>query len=151
MKNFKLLTAMTIVMVLGFATYSFAAGKGNRSGRGGEWLKNCPAAKNLSNEDRQKVQNEIQAFRNDADSIRQQIRQKRSELKNEMKKPSTDSQKAFALQKEISDLEAQIAQKRVQYLINLKNINPALSECLDRGAKMGRKRAGVQFDQNTDK
>ncbi|NJL60091.1 MAG: periplasmic heavy metal sensor [Desulfobacteraceae bacterium] len=78
MNNFRVWMVMAIVMVLGFGTYSFAAGKGNRAGKGGGWLKNCPAAKNLSNEDRQKVLAEIQAFRNDTDSIRQQIRQKKT-------------------------------------------------------------------------
>lgn len=149
MKRFKVLMVMVIVAVLGFGSHAFA-GKGNRPGKG-EGFKNCPAVKNLSPEDLQKVKAEKQAFHKDADVIKQQIQQKRLDLRTEMRKSSTDAQKASALQKEISDLEAQIGQKRIQYLLNLKKINPALSECIEAGGGKGAKKGQRTEKQNSDK
>lgn len=145
MKKFSVLIVMVMVAILGFGNAAFAGkGKVKRDG-----FKNCTAFKNLSPEDQQKVKAEQDAFRNDVKAIKTQIHQKRKELKSEMAKPQSDAQKASALQKEISDLKAQIGQKRIQLQINLKNINPSLSDCF-KGGKGHRKHktpAAPQTDQ----
>lgn len=131
MKKFSVLVVMLMVAVLGFGTTAFA-GKGKRDGKG---LVNCPAYKSLSAEDQQKVKAEQDAFRTDTKAIRDQIKQKHQALKAEMAKAQPDASAAAALQKEISDLKAQAGQKWIQHQINLKNINPALSDCLKKGKK----------------
>lgn len=130
MKKFSVLVAMLMVAILGFGTAAFAKGKGD-----GKGLQNCPAYKSLSAEDQQKVNAEQDAFRADVKALRDQIKQKRQALKAEMAKAAPDAQAASALQKEISDLKAQAGQKWIQHQINLKNINPALSDCLKKGKK----------------
>jgi|GEM_PF-3024784 hypothetical protein len=130
MRKFKVMIVMAMVAVLGFGTAAFAKGRGD-----GKGLLNCPAYKSLSAEDQQKVQAEQTAFQTDAKALRDQIKQKHQALKAEMAKAQPDAQAASALQKEISDLKAQAGQKLIQHQINLKNINPALGDCLKKGKK----------------
>jgi Spy/CpxP family protein refolding chaperone len=134
MKN-KMLTVMVMFALVGFSTFAFA-GKGMGPGKGG----GCAALKNLSAEDQAKVKAEQDAFLKDTQTLRDQIKQKHDDLKAEMVKTDTDEQKAFAIQKEITDLMTQMAQKRLQHQLNLKKINPALGSC---GEFMGGRGPGM--------
>jgi Spy/CpxP family protein refolding chaperone len=136
MKKISVLMAMLMVAMLGFGTSAFA-GKGKRGN--GTGLLNCPAYKSLSAEDQQKVKAEQDAFRTDTKALRDQIKQKHQALKTEMAKAQPDAQAASALQKEISDLKAQAGQKMIQHQLNLKNINPALSDCFKKGKRHQKK------------
>jgi Spy/CpxP family protein refolding chaperone len=138
MNKFRVLIIMAMVAMLGFGSTAFAGKKKGKNGADG--LSRCAAFKSLSAEDQQKVKTERDAFHNDVKAIKTQIHQKRQELKSEMAKPQSDAQKASALQKEISDLRAQIGQKYIQYQLNLKNINPALSDCFKGGKKEHKKK-----------
>lgn len=115
---------MVMFALVGFTTFAFA-GKGMGHGKGG----GCAVLKTLSAEDQAKVKAEQDAFLKDTQTLRDQIKQKHEDMKAEMVKTDTDEQKAFAIQKEITDLMAQMAQKRLQHHLNLKKINPALGAC----------------------
>ena len=79
---------------------------------------------NLSEEDFKKMDEERQAFFNETADLRRDRYAKRLELKSEMVKENPDPQKASGLQKEISDIEAKFAQKRLDHMIKMKKINP---------------------------
>jgi hypothetical protein len=130
----KTMMVMVMFALVGFATFAFAGGM--EHGRSGGW-QGCQAMKNLSADDQAKVKAEQDAFRTDIAPLRQQIQQQYQNLKAEMTKTDTDAQKAVAIQTAISDLMAQMAQKRLQHQLNLKTINPALGNCFPGGPGMG--------------
>lgn len=138
MKN-KTLMVMVMFALVGFANFAFAGkgmgpgGKGGGMGKGG----GCAALQNLSAEDQAKAKAERDAFQKDIEPLRLQIQQKHEDMKAEMTKTDTDEQKAFAIQKEITDLMAQMAQKRLQHQLNMKKINPALGNCFMDGPGPG--------------
>lgn len=79
---------------------------------------------NLSREDAAKMGTEQAAFFKATEKIRQNIYAKGLELRSEFAKENPDAGKASNLQKEISALEGQLDQKRVDYMIALRKITP---------------------------
>ena len=79
---------------------------------------------NLSDEDRAKLNKERQAFFEDTRQLRENRYQKELELRSELAKKDPDAKKAVGLQKEISDLESQLDQKRVEQRIKMRQENP---------------------------
>lgn len=136
MKN-RVLTLMVMVALMGFTTFA-DAGMGMRDGKGGFGKGGgCAAMKTLSADDQAKVTAERDAFIKDTQTLRDQIQQKHLELKAEVAKTDTDVQKASDMVKAITDLVAQIAQKRLVHQLNLKKINPALADCFMMGGPGG--------------
>ncbi len=66
------------------------------------------------------------AFFEKTRQLRQNMFQKRLELAAELARQAPDAQKAGALQKEISGLGSQLAQKRLEFILQIKKINPGL-------------------------
>jgi Spy/CpxP family protein refolding chaperone len=141
------LVALMAVAVMGFVTQGFAEEEtpAPKSGMGfhdkrpaGE----CPGMAagemgygknlNLTKEEREKVDAEINAFRESTKDLRRDIYQKFLELQSEMAKKDPDSKKAFEIQKQISDLRGQMEQKRLEHRFNLKKINPDLGNGMGR-------------------
>jgi Spy/CpxP family protein refolding chaperone len=136
----------TIVMVLalagivGFASLSFADGYG-RGGRGGG-PGNCPRGfgggpgfgGDLTDEEITALQKERQAFGEQTRELRDKIYQKNLELRSELAKQSPDGQKAAGLQKELSGLDSQLDQMRLEHQLKMKKENPKL---YGRGYGMG--------------
>jgi len=130
MKN-RILTLMVMVALMGFTTFA-DAGMGKKGGQAdcpGKGGGGCAAIKTLSAEDQAKVTAERDAFIKDTQALRDQIQQKHLELKAEIAKTDTDVQKASDMVKGITDIVAQLGQKRLQHQLNLKKINPALADC----------------------
>lgn len=143
MKRFasKILVVLTVFTVMGFGGYAFAGG-GMMYDRhhagwdrpGSEWQDGgygCPGyggymMGNLSDEDIQKMDEQREAFFKSTEDLRQNIYQKSLALESEFAKKNPDAKNAANLQKEISDLRAQIDQKRVAHMIEMKKINPGL-------------------------
>ncbi len=146
-RNFvKTLMVLTLATVLGFATNAFAGwgyGRGMGYGRGwcnasrsgygpgmgygrgmGQGLGRFGYSPNLSEEEVKKLDEERSAFFESTTNLRNNIFQKRLELRSELAKQTPDVQIAGKLQKEISELEAQFDQKRIDHLVKMKNINP---------------------------
>jgi len=93
---------------------------------------NCMA--NLNKEDAEKVKAERDKFLKATQNLRQEIMSKELVLQSELVKPVTDVQKAMALQKELSDFESELDQKRLTHLLEIKKISPdAAAACMDKG------------------
>jgi Spy/CpxP family protein refolding chaperone len=79
---------------------------------------------NLSEADQAKIRDLRQAYVEATQSLRSQRNSKRFALRSELAKENPDLQTAAKLQTELSDLNAQLAQKRVEHIIEMKKINP---------------------------
>ena len=79
---------------------------------------------NLSDEDAKKVEKEQTTFFKATEQLRQDIYAKGLELRSELAKENPNPEKAANLQKETSELEGQLDQKRVDHLITLRKITP---------------------------
>jgi len=136
----KILVVLTIFAVMGFGVYAFADGgmgygrhHGGRGHHGPGWNQGgygCPGYGNmmgdLSDEDIQKMGEQREAFFKSTGDLRQKIYQKKLAMESEFAKKNPDAKNAANLQKEISDLRAQIDQKRIAHLIEMKKINAGL-------------------------
>lgn len=114
------------------------AGKGNGMGhpnddgaKGGYGYhhrgKDCPfggPAANLTDEQREKLDAERQAFFEATKTQRQDLNAKNLELWAEMAKRNPDMKKAAGLQKEVSDMQADLDQKRLTHIAKMREINP---------------------------
>ena len=78
----------------------------------------------LTDEQRKAFDEERRAFFKDTDELRQKLYAKGLELRSELAKTDVDPQKAAAIQKDISTLEAEFDQKRLDHMIRMKKINP---------------------------
>jgi Spy/CpxP family protein refolding chaperone len=79
---------------------------------------------NLSEEQLQKLDDEREAFFKETEDLRRQIYQKNLELKSELANKTPDANKASEIQKELSDLKAQFAEKRLQHILKMKAAFP---------------------------
>ena len=136
----KILAVLTVFTVMGFGVYAFADGEmgygrhhAGWNHHGSEWKDGgygCPGygymAGNLSDEQIQKMDEQREAFFKSTEDLRQNIYQKSLALESEFAKKNPDAKIAANLQKEISDLRAQIDQKRIAHMIEMKKINPGL-------------------------
>ncbi|MGB6010342.1 MAG: periplasmic heavy metal sensor [Desulfobacterales bacterium] len=135
----KLLVVLTVFAVVGFGVYAFAdGGMGYGQHRGG-WDHNGPGMRyggsgcpgygghmrgDLSDEENQEMDQQRKAFHKANEDLKQNVYQKQLELESEFAKKTPDAKKASGIQKEISDLQAQIDQNRVGHIIEMKKINP---------------------------
>jgi len=78
----------------------------------------------LSKEDATKIEKEQTAFLKATEKLRQDLYAKGLELRSEFAKETPDAAKAANLQKELSELEGQLDQKRVDHMITLRKITP---------------------------
>jgi hypothetical protein len=85
---------------------------------------------NLSKEDAEKVKAERDRFLKATQDLRQEIMSKQLLIQSELVKPVTDVQKAITLQKELSALEADMDQKHLLHLLDIKKISPDAVSCM---------------------
>ena len=133
MNNFaKAVTVLAIAGIVGFAATSFAGwgrgGGGNCQGQGSGWDQRGSGPSgyqaNPSDEQITRLDKERQAFFEETRDLRENLYQKELELRSELAKEDPDAQKAAGLQTEISDLTAQLDQKRIDHRIKMKKDNP---------------------------
>ena len=133
MNNFaKGITVLAIAGIVGFTATSFAGwgrgGGGNCGGQGSGWSQRGVAPSgyqsNLSDEQITRLDKERQAFFEETRNLRENLYQKEIELRGELAKEDPDAQKAAGLQAEISDLTAQLDQKRIDHRIKMQKENP---------------------------
>ena len=131
----KLIIGLTIAAAIGIGSYAFGhmgggygnyglmhGGPGMHQGYYGERGYDYPG--NLKDEDIKALEAERSAFLKATDSIRQNLYSKELELRSELYKENPDVSKAGALQKEISELESELDQKRIDHMIKIRKINP---------------------------
>ena len=138
MKTNKLRTALAslvAVSVIAAGATAFAGkGMGNQGderGYGGCGKQNrkggCAYGQmnaDLTPEQREQMETERQAFFDATKNDRQDLYAKRLELKAEMAKSQPDMDKASALQKAVSDLQASLDQKHLGHIMAMRKINP---------------------------
>jgi len=142
--NFRnVMLVLAVVAMVGVGATAFAGwGKGHwgngpgrhHGGWGGSGYGPGAMMDNLSDEQIKALEQERQAFLKDTEKIRQEAYSKELELRSELVKENPDAAKAARLQTEISRLEAQLDQKRVDHMIKMRKINPNAG----RGYMMGR-------------
>ena len=71
-----------------------------------------------------RLDKERQAFFEETRNLRENLYQKELELRSELAKEDPDAQKAAGLQAEISELTAQLDQKRIDHRIKMQKENP---------------------------
>ena len=91
----------------------------------------------LSQEERKMLDTEREAFFDATVDLRRSIYQKKMELKSEMAKNPLDTERALAVQKELSELKSQMAQKRLEHRIKLRQSYPDLGPWMGKGKGRG--------------
>ena len=134
MKNFTLtkgiviIAAIAMVGIIGTAYAGWGGGYGHMGrgwghmgwggpGNGGDY----PA---LTDEQRQTMEQERRTFFEETNDLRQNLYTKELALRSELAKSDADAQKAAAIQKDISKLEAELDQKRLNHVVKMKQVNP---------------------------
>lgn len=100
---------------------------------------------NLSDEQVEEFNTLQKEFYEETKDIRQSMRESRLELQLVMTKNPVDVKTAKKIQKEISDLKAKMAEKRIDYLAKVKEIDPDLGRMGFMGKGHGRKGYGQGY------
>ena len=135
-KNCKvlLIAAFILIVMTAGASADMGRGQGYRGmmhqgpgwHHGGYGAPGWGAFGNLSEEDIKKLDEERQAFFEATKDLRREVYQKNLELASEMARQNPDPARAAAIQKEISDTKARLAQKHLDHLFRVRKINPDL-------------------------
>jgi hypothetical protein len=141
LKNWKVLLMAGFLIIIMAAGASADMGRGHgyrgQMQHGGYGASGWGAFSNLSEEDIKKLDEERKAFFEDTRDLRRKVYQKRLELASEMAKQKPEAARAAAIQKEISDTKAQLAQKHLDHLFRVRKINPDLGMGFGGGGPMG--------------
>jgi hypothetical protein len=135
-KTGKIVTVVILVAVFAIAATSFA-GWGRGGGRGGGancWGQGAGYGSrgyggqgyqsNLSEEEMTKLNQERKAFFEATSDLREKLYQKELELRSELAKPEPDAKRAAGIQKEISGLNSELDQKRLDHRIKMRKDFP---------------------------
>lgn len=155
-KTGKIFMVLAIVAVLAFAATSFAGwGRGHWGygyhmgpaygmhqgwGQGPMGYGNQGYQGYLSDDEIARLDKERQAFFDATSDLREQLYQKELELRSELAKAEPDAKKAAGLQKEISNLESELDQKRLDQRIKMRQDFPRFG---DRGYGYGPRGRGM--------
>ena len=137
----KSITVIIAVALLGFGSLAFAhwnggygypgwmhGGYGMYGMHGGYYGDQGYGYQGNLNEDQiNALQKEQDAFLKETEATRQDLYAKQLAIESELAKSNPDASKVDALQKEISNLQAQLDQMRVDHLIKMKKIDPDAS------------------------
>ena len=134
-KTAKIIMIVVIAAVLGIGVTSFAGwgraywGSGDHMGPGygmhqGRGYGGPGYQGDLSDEQIARLDKERQDFYEATADLRDALYQKELELRSELAKPEPDAQKAAGLQKEISSLENELDQKRLDHQIKMRKDFP---------------------------
>ncbi len=110
-----------VVVLMGLGVNAFA---GTGTGPGSPGM----GSANLTDDQIKQMESERNAFLSSTKDIRQQLNEKRQALHTELAKQTPDAATAAALQKGISDLQAQFEQKRLTHILKMKKIDPNFVE-----------------------
>jgi zinc resistance-associated protein len=134
----KAIMVVMILAIVGFGTYAFAGwGMGySRSGSGhqgpgwhqGGWGGHGYMMGDLNDDEIEQLEKERESFFKATENLRQDIYRMDLELRSELAKDNPDTKKAGKIQKEISDLEAKVDQKRIEHMIKMKELNPNMDK-----------------------
>ena len=120
------------IAVIGIGINAFAHGG---MGRGGGWGQHRGGMNyqggygkgyddQMNSQEYKQFEQKREAFFNDTRDIRANLFEKERDLQNELSKTEPDAAKASGLQKEISDLQSQFDQKRIEHMVEMRKLNP---------------------------
>ena len=137
----KLITVITAIALVGFGTFAFAhwnggyghqgwmhGGYGMHQGYYGDQGNGYRGRGNLNEDQIKALENEQDAFLKATETIQQDLYSKQLALQRELSKSDPDFGNAIVLQKEKSDLESQLDQKRIDHMIKMRKINPEIGQ-----------------------
>ena len=90
----------------------------------------------LGKEEYKQFDQKREAFFKETQELRDNLFEKERELQNELAKDEPDASKASRLQKQISELQAQFDQKRIDHMIEMRKLNPNIGRGYMRGGPM---------------
>jgi len=141
-----IITAFAVIGIAGYALAGWGHGPG-WGGRGGHMMGyggpgNCPGygygyGAGPAPEEHQAFERQRSEFLKETEGLRQDLYAKRLELRSELAKENPDAGKAAELQKAISDLEAQLDQKQLDYAIKNRDAAPGYGRGYARGYGRG--------------
>lgn len=128
----KIVLAIATIALIAFGINAFAHGGwgmgGGHHGRGwhhgGGYGYGPGYDDRMTPEEYRQFEQQREAFLNDTRDLRASLYDKQEQLQNELVKENPDAAKASKLQKEISDLQAQFDQKRIDHMIEMRKLNP---------------------------
>lgn len=127
----KILVLVTVVAFLGVGAYAFADwgryGMGNWGHHRGGYHMGWGGSgyqRDLSEDEYKKLDEQMQTFYKETESIRQKMYEKQLALRSELAKENPDAKKAAEIQKELSALESELDQKRIDHMLSLKKDYP---------------------------
>ena len=126
----KLLTPLGIIVLTGLVAVPVFAGRGGRgdwTGGPGPCWQRPDIQQNLTEEQRTQLEKLHTDFYADTSESRHELWAKTDELDILLNKSDPDLEKAKSLQKEISNLRGEVAQKRLQRDIEARKIAPEAS------------------------
>lgn len=127
----KMVVVVSMFVIAGFSVNVFAGmgrGMGMMGGNYGMEMSKQGVRNNLSEDQIKQANEERKRFFNSTEDIKQQVYEKELELKYVLAKKSPDAQYAMDLQKQLSMLETQFNQKRIEHIIKMKKIDPNCRE-----------------------
>jgi len=145
--------AIVAIAVLAVGINAFAyGGKGRGSGwghhRGGmnyQGDRGCGYGDSMSPEASAQFEQKREAFFNETRDLRNSLFEKERELQGEMAQAEPDAAKASQLQRELSDLQSQYDQMRIDHMLEMRKLNPNAGRGFRSGGRMkgyGAKRGG---------
>jgi Spy/CpxP family protein refolding chaperone len=128
------LVMLAVLGLIGYSADSFAWGRGGGYGMG-PGSGNCPRGGsggpgwggNLTDEEIATMQKERGAFLESTRELRERHYQKELELKAELAKQNPDPKKAAELQKDVSGIENELDQKRLEHRLKMKKDHPQIT------------------------
>ena len=90
----------------------------------------------LTEEEYRQFDQKREAFFKETQELRSNLYEKERELQNELAKDEPDASKASRLQKEISELQAQFDQKRIDHMIEMRKVIPNIGRGYMQGGPM---------------
>ena len=123
----------SVMLVAAIAYPVFAGGPGMGRGQGmmGNWgggpgscWRYDGGYDNLTQEQRSALNQLDERFSNETATLRNEIWAKSDELNNLLNAPNPDAEKAKALQKELIDLRSRMAEKRLDFQLETRKIDP---------------------------
>ena len=129
---------VAIVGVVGIGATAFA-GRGKGGWDRGPGTGRGYMMEELTDEQIKAMQTERKAFWKDTESLRRNLNVKELELRTELARENPDAKKALALQKEISGIESDLDQKRIEHVLKMQKISPYAGRgyMKGRGGRMG--------------
>jgi Spy/CpxP family protein refolding chaperone len=121
-----------VIVLMGYGVNVYA-GMGNGPGNSGMGATGA----NLTDDQIKRMESERNAFQTATQGNRQQLNEKRQALNAELAKQAPDAATCSAIQKDISDLQAQFEQKRLTHILEMKKIDPNFAEGRGMGPGMG--------------